>query len=122
MFMMLTKYSVVDDHDEYVCSQHDGENRTAQDAVADVDVADGVKHSEHSTCDDVLHSTFDDVITVITKTDVNKASTDDEWCVKLSVLGKPLPVEIDTGAKCNILSLSMLQSLKVPFELSAKMF
>ena len=68
-----------------------------------------------------LHDMFDDaddVFIVTTEADVNKA--DDDWSVDLSVLGAKLCVEIDTGAKCNILSLTTLQALKVPYVLGQK--
>ena len=64
---------------------------------------------------------FDDVDNVFVATmesEVNKI--DDDWCVNLSVQGKQLCVETDTGAKCNILSLSALEALNVPYDLSDK--
>ena len=60
----------------------------------------------------------DNVFVATTESEVNKA--DDDWCVNLSVQGKQLCVEIDTGAKCNILSLSALEALNVPYNLSDK--
>ena len=43
--------------------------------------------------------------------EVNKIS--DEWIVHSSIFEQDIPMQIDTGAKCNVISQSVLQKLKV---------
>ena len=66
-----------------------------------------------------LHDMFENSVYVVTpETEVNKV--DDDWIVTLSVHGRKFGAEIDTGAKCNILSLLTLRDLNVPHKINNK--
>ena len=104
----------IDDYDDYSNQNVLVESAQKVDLCTDKNVKNRLKQS-------ALYDMFDDVDNVFvaaTESEVNKI--DDDWCVNLSVKGKQLCVEIDTGAKCNILSLSALEALNVPYKLSDK--
>jgi hypothetical protein len=64
-----------------------------------------------------LSGLFDENCDVfMASTNVDK-NTDDDWTAVLYVHGKPLRVELDTGAKCNIVSLKSLNELGITYEL-----
>jgi len=68
--------------------------------------------------DDDLGKMFDDRADVYTAQPTASSTSANDYKVTLSVLGRPLVLEIDTGAKCNILSLSTLAGLKIPHNIS----
>ena len=104
----------LDNYDDYSNQSVLVESAQKVDLCNDKNVKNRLKGS-------ALYDMFDDVDNVFvatTESEVNKI--DDDWCVNLSVQGKQLCVEIDTGAKCNILSLSALEALNLPYVLSDK--
>ena len=80
-------------------------------------------NDDYYECIDEVTEMFDNVnfdnayIATVESSDVAAARTNDmssEWVVNLNVRGKCLPLEIDTGAGCNILSKTTLNKLNVP--------
>jgi transposase InsO family protein len=76
----------------------------------------GDVYGDNACANNSLSQMFDDC----TFADVYRANTGDDdgdWCVDMKVSGKTLRLELDSGAKCNVLSWETLQNLNVYHEL-----
>ena len=85
--------------------QQKGVNRLGDYVYTSSDENDDDMFNDDELCVSML---FDEM-------EVNKIS--DEWIVHCSIFDQDIPMQIDTGARCNVISQSVLQKLKVKTEL-----
>ena len=62
--------------------------------------------------------TSEDTVVYIRTVEQEDRTINDKWTVKLNIGNKDVPFRIDTGAKCNILTKVVLESLEIKSKLS----
>ena len=68
--------------------------------------------------DEDEEDTSEDTVVYIRTVEQEDRTINDKWTVKLNIGNKDVPFRIDTGAKCNILTKVVLESLEIKSKLS----